>query len=77
MAITYTWSIPNCEREIATGGIKVIHWRCTGVDGEDVTQEIAQGWVWEHISQTDVEALVASEIEKQKNVTEGSGLPWE
>jgi hypothetical protein len=100
MAITYTWTIPNCEREIATGGIKIIHWRCIGVDGdhsssnygtvgltfdstdadfvayEDVTQETAQGWVWEHISQSDVEALIASEIEKQKNPTEGTGVPW-
>ena len=30
MAITYTWTIPTCEHDIATGGINVIHWRCTG-----------------------------------------------
>jgi hypothetical protein len=34
MAVTYTWTIHTCERDIATGGIKAIHWRCTGVDGE-------------------------------------------
>jgi len=34
MAVTYTWTIPTCERDISTGGINVIHWRCTGVDGE-------------------------------------------
>jgi len=34
MAVTYTWTIPNCERDVATGGINIIHWRCTGVDGE-------------------------------------------
>lgn len=34
MAVTYTWTIQTCERDIATGGIKAIHWRCTGVDGE-------------------------------------------
>jgi len=34
MAVTYTWTIPTCERDIATGGINIIHWRCTGVDGE-------------------------------------------
>ena len=34
MAVTYTWSIPTCEHDIATGGINVVHWRCTGVDGD-------------------------------------------
>ena len=34
MAVTYTWTIPTCEHDIATGGINVIHWRCTGVDGD-------------------------------------------
>ena len=34
MAITYTWSIPMTERNLADGGITVIHWRCTGVDGD-------------------------------------------
>ena len=34
MAVTYTWTIPTCEHDIATGGINIIHWRCTGVDGE-------------------------------------------
>ena len=34
MAITYTWTIPTCEHDIASGGINVIHWRCSGVDGD-------------------------------------------
>ena len=34
MAITYTWSVPMTERNLADGGITVIHWRCTGVDGD-------------------------------------------
>ena len=33
--ITYTWTIPTCEHDIATGGINVVHWRCTGVDGDN------------------------------------------
>ncbi len=32
--ITYTWSVANTEYDTATGGITVIHWRCTGVDGD-------------------------------------------
>lgn len=34
MAITYTWTIPTVERNLSDGGITIIHWRCTGVDGE-------------------------------------------
>jgi len=34
MAIAYTWTISNVDSTIATGGINVIHWRCTGVDGD-------------------------------------------
>ena len=35
MAVTYTWTIATCEHDIATGGINVVHWRCTGVDGDN------------------------------------------
>jgi hypothetical protein len=100
MAVTYTWTIQTCERDIATGGINVIHWRCTGVDGEhsasnygsvgltydpsdsdfiayaDVTEAQAQAWVWENVSQTDTEAAIAADIDKQINPTEASGNPW-
>ena len=34
MAITYTWTIPTCEHDIATGGITVAHWRVSAVDGD-------------------------------------------
>ena len=34
MAITYTWTIPTCEHEVATGGITVAHYRCNAVDGD-------------------------------------------
>ena len=34
MAITYNWTIPTCEHEVATGGITVAHWRVTAVDGD-------------------------------------------
>jgi len=32
--VTYTWSALNTEYDTATGGITVIHWSCTGVDGD-------------------------------------------
>jgi len=34
MAITYTWTIAELERNTADGGVTVAHWRCEGVDGE-------------------------------------------
>ena len=34
MAITYNWTIANCEHDIATGGINVVHWRVSAEDGE-------------------------------------------
>ena len=34
MSVTYTWTIPTLEHEIADGGVYVAHWRCNGVDGE-------------------------------------------
>lgn len=100
MAITYTWTIANCEHDIATGSINIVHWRCSGVDGDhsassygtvglspdpsdpdftpyaDVTEAMAQGWVWENVSQEDTEAAIASKIDKLINPTEASGMPW-
>ena len=100
MAVTYTWTIPTCEHDIASGGINVIHWRCTGVDGDnsassygtvgltpdasspdfvayaDVTEAMAQGWVWDSVSQADTEAAIAAQIDAMANPTEASGTPW-
>ena len=30
----YTWTIAQCEHEVATGGITVAHWRVSAVDGD-------------------------------------------
>ena len=100
MAIEYTWTIANCEHDIATGGINVVHWRCSGVDGDhtassygtvgltpdpsesdftayaDVTEAMAQTWVWENVSQDDTEAAIAANIDTMANPTEASGTPW-
>jgi len=42
MAITYTWTIPTLEHEIADGGVYIAHWRCSGVD-EDGNSASAYG----------------------------------
>lgn len=31
---TFTWTIANCEHEVATGGITVAHWRVAAEDGD-------------------------------------------
>ena len=31
---TITWTITNCEHDVATGFITTAHWTCSGVDGE-------------------------------------------
>ena len=33
MAITYTWTIANLERNTADDGVTIAHWRCEGTDG--------------------------------------------
>jgi len=45
--ITYTWTIPTCEHDVATGGINVVHWRCTASEtvGEDTYTASSYGTV--------------------------------
>jgi hypothetical protein len=31
---TITWTITNCDYDVATGFITTAHWTCSGVDGE-------------------------------------------
>ena len=47
MAITYNWTIANCEHDIATGGINVVHWRVSAEEavGEDTYTTSAYGTV--------------------------------
>ena len=45
---TYTWTIPTCEHDIATGGINVVHWRCTASEtvgsGDDAVTYTASSY---------------------------------
>ena len=43
----------------------------------DVTETMAQGWVWDQISQADTEATLATEIDDQKNPVTAIGNPWD
>jgi hypothetical protein len=42
----------------------------------DVTEAMAQGWVWDSVSQADTEAAIADKINAMANPTEASGTPW-
>ena len=48
MAVTYDWTIPTCEHKVATGGINVVHWRCTASEtvgsGDDVVTYTASSY---------------------------------
>ena len=37
MAITYTWTIANMERNTADDSVTIAHWRCSGDDGNGNT----------------------------------------
>jgi hypothetical protein len=47
MAIIYNWLVANCEHDIATGGINVVHWRVSAEEtvGEDTYTASAYGTV--------------------------------
>ena len=68
MAITYTWTIPTCEHDIATGGINVIHWRCTGVDGDNSASSYGTVGLTPDPSAADFVAYA--------NVTEAQAQAW-
>jgi len=43
----------------------------------DVTEAMAQGWVWDQINQANTEAALATDIEAQKKPVTASGNPWD
>ena len=68
MAVTYTWSVANTEYDTATGGITVIHWRCTGVDGD---YSASQYGTTSHTPDPDAADFIAYD-----SVTEANAISW-
>jgi len=68
MAITYTWSIPTVERNLSDGGITVIHWRCTGVDGDHTASSYG---TTSHEPDADAEGFISYD-----SVTEANCISW-
>lgn len=68
MSVTYTWSVENTERNLSDGGITVIHWRCTGVDGDYSASSYG---TTSHTFDADAADFVAYD-----NVTEAQAIGW-
>ena len=68
MAVTYTWSVPNTERNLSDGGITIIHWRCTGVDGDYTASSYG---TTSHTYDADAADFVAYD-----SVTEAQAIGW-
>ena len=68
MAITYTWTIPTVERNLSDGGITIIHWRCTGVDGEHTASSYG---TTSHTPDASAEGFIAYD-----SVTEANCIAW-
>ena len=68
MAVTYTWSVPMTERNLADGGITVIHWRCDGVDGDYSASSYGTTG---HTPDADAEGFIAYD-----SVTEADCIAW-
>lgn len=68
MAITYTWTIPTVERNLSDGGITIIHWRCTGVDGEHSASKYG---TTSHTPDASAEGFIAYD-----SVTEANCIAW-
>ena len=68
MAVEYTWSVPMTERNLADGGITVIHWRCDGVDGDYTASSYG---TTSHTPDADADGFIAYD-----SVTEANCIAW-
>ena len=85
MAIGYEWEILTLEHKISDGGVFVASWKCSGGEAtsgsdftpyQDLTQAQVQGWIWEKVNQTNIEADIAAGINAQISAASAGGVPW-
>ena len=73
---TFTWSIAQLERNTADNGVTIVHWRCTGVDGDNSTgaygtcsftpDPTADDFIaFESLTEADVLGWVHAEVSKE------------
>ena len=83
MAVTYAWTVPTVERNLADGGVTVAHWRCTGVEGDNSASSYgtagftpdasADGFVaYDSLTEADVLGWVWGQSETWKADTEAA-----
>jgi hypothetical protein len=81
MAITYTWTIAQLERNTSDGGVTVAHWRVSAVDGDYTASAYgtvgcspdpeAADWIaFDALTEADVLAWVWASVDK--DTTEAS-----
>ena len=68
MAITYTWTIAQLERNTSDGGVTVAHWRCNGVDGDHTASSYG---TTSHTPDPDASDFIA-----YADLTEADVLAW-
>lgn len=68
MAITYTWTVANMERNTADGGVTVVHWRCEGADGDTTASRYG---TTSHTPDANASGFVAFD-----NLTEATVIGW-
>lgn len=76
MAVTYTWSVSNTERNLSDGGITTIHWRCTGSEtvgsGDDAVTYTASNYgTTSHEYDASDAGFIAYD-----SVTEANAIEW-
>ena len=75
MAVTYEWIIHQCDRDLASGGITTIHWRCNAKDGDHTATNYgttghkpdknAEGFIkYEDVKLTDALGWVEAQVNK-------------
>ena len=80
MAITYTWTIAQLERNTSDGGVTVAHWRVSAVDGDYTASAYgtcgftpdatAEGFVaFDALTEAEVLAWVQSSVDKDATET--------
>ncbi len=74
---TANWNATAIDGEYSARKYLTVKWSGTPVIPFDqLTEDIVLGWVWEIVNKEEIEEFLAEEINKQKNPTTLTGLPW-
>lgn len=76
MAVTYTWTVSDTERNLSDGGITNLHWQCSGQEtvgsGDDAVDYFASRYGSASLEyDADADDFISYE-----NVTEANAIAW-